>query len=81
MKTAINISLALGVTLKARRFENLSMSYETNMLQVSHLNTFYFLRYAHVRCVKTFRNVKEYVKNNLTFNLQFLYELKYNVRV
>ena len=42
MKTAINISLALGVTLKARRFENLSMSYETNMLQVSHLNTFTF---------------------------------------
>ena len=81
MKTAINISLALGVTLKARIFENLSISYETNMLQVSHLSTFYFLRYAHVRCAKTFRNVKEYVKNNLTFNLQFLYELKDNVRV
>ena len=38
----------------------LSPSQENNMLQISHQNTFYFLRYAHVRYVKSlFTNIQK----------------------
>ena len=37
-----------------------SSSYEDNMLKISYLNTFYFLRYAHVRYVKSlFANIQK----------------------
>ena len=38
------------------RFENLAMSSsscESNMLKIPHYSTFYFLRYAHLRYVKS----------------------------
>ena len=46
-----------------------SSSYENNMLKISHLNTFYFLRYAHVKYVKSlFANIqKKYIKMTLLF--------------
>ena len=36
------------------------LSYENNMLKISHLNTFYFSRYAHVRLAKSlFTNIQK----------------------
>ena len=41
------------------------------MLKIAHLNTFYFLRYAHVRYVKRlFTNIQKQ-KNMLKINLLF----------
>ena len=46
-------------------------SYEYNMLKIAHLNTFYFLRYAHVRYVKRlFTNIQKQ-KNMLKISLLF----------
>ena len=37
-----------------------SSSHESNMLKISHQNTFYFLRYGHVRYVRNlFANIQE----------------------
>ena len=55
-KSFFSISIK-SIVMQIRKSANvLSPSQENNMLQISHQNTFYFLRYAHVRYVKSFFN-------------------------
>ena len=54
------------------RFENLSVSlssYENNMLKISQPNTIYFLRYVHMRYVKSLFTNIQIQKNLLKMSL------------
>ena len=67
-------SLKLSLKVHQCRFENLPLylsSYENNMLKISYQNTFYILRYEHLRYVKSlFTNIqKQY--NMLKISLLF----------
>ena len=61
LSTKLNRANALS--FKTCRFENLLISWsscENNMLTISHESIFYFLRYAHVRYVKSlFTNIQK----------------------
>ena len=47
-------------------------SEENNMLKISHYNTFYFLRYVHVRYVKRlFTNIQKQLENKFKIRLLF----------
>ena len=64
-KSFFSISIK-SIVIQIRKSANvLSPSQENNMLQISHQNTFYFLRYAHVRYVKSFFNKHSEQQNML----------------
>ena len=45
-----------GALMQIWKSANIFSSYESNMMKISHYNTFYFVRCAHVRYVKSLRN-------------------------
>ena len=66
-KFRAKIKILKGTLMQIWQSAILSSSYESNMLKISHWNTLYFLRYEHMRYVKSlFTNIQktiQYIKN------------------